>query len=151
MQASDIMTREVVTVRRDTPLGDVVRLMLGHRISGLPVVEDGVVVGIVSEGDLLRRPEIATEHRRGHSLHLLGSGKIEAAEHVRTHGVTAGEVMTTDVVSIAETTQIGDIVDLLESRGIKRLPVLRSDKLVGIVSRADLIRCLGSKLRAKPQ
>ena len=149
MQASEIMTPDVVTARPDTPLEDVVRLMLTHRISGLPVVENGVVVGIVSEGDLLRRPETGTERRQRHSLlQLFRSEEGDAAEYVRTHGMTAGEVMTTDVVTIAETTLLEDIATLLESRGIKRVPVVREGKLKGIVSRADLLRSLASRIGA---
>ncbi len=151
MQASDIMTPEVVTVGRDTSLADVIRLMLTHRISGLPVVEAGTVVGIVSEGDLLRRPETGTERRRRHWLELLSFSDTAAADYVRTHGMTAGEVMTTEVVTIADTTPIADIAEVLESQGMKRVPVLRAGKLVGIVSRADLLRSLGSKLGPKPQ
>jgi CBS domain-containing protein len=151
MQASDIMTHPVVTVQPGTPLEDVIRLMLAHRISGLPVVEHDTLVGIVSEGDLLRRPETGTERRRRHWLHLLGGGEAEAAEYVRTHGMTAGEVMTTDVVSVSETTSVEELAAVLESRGIKRVPVLRDGRLVGIVSRADLLRSLGSRLGAAPQ
>jgi CBS domain-containing protein len=151
MQASDIMTHPAVTVRPDTPLEDVIRLMLAHRISGMPVVEHDAVVGMVSEGDLLRRPETGTERRRRHWLHLLGGGEAEAAEYVRTHGMTAGEVMTTDVVSVSETTPVEELAAALESRGIKRVPVLRDGRLVGIVSRADLLRSLGSRLGAAPQ
>jgi CBS-domain-containing membrane protein len=148
MQASEIMTPDVVTVGPDTPLEDVVRLMLTHRISGLPVVEKGAVVGMVSEGDLLRRPETGTERRRRHWLHLFGTSESDAADYIRTHGMTAGEVMTTDVVSVAETTPLEDIATLLESRRIKRVPVVREGKLVGIVSRADLLRSLASRIAA---
>ena len=146
MQASDIMTHDVVTVSADTPLDEVVRLMLMHRISALPVAEEGAVVGIVSEGDLLRRPETGTERRPRHWLQLFGSSEADAADYVRTHGVTAGDVMTTDVVSVAETTPLENVATLLESRRIKRVPVVREGKLVGIVSRADLLRGLACKL-----
>lgn len=151
MQASDILTQEVVTVSPDTTIAEVVQLMLTFRISGLPVVKDGSVVGIVSEGDLLRRPETGTERRPRHWLQLFDSSETEAAHYVRTHGLTAGEVMTTDVVCIAETTPIAEIATLLESRRIKRVPVVRDGKLVGIVSRADLLRGLGSRLGAPRQ
>jgi CBS domain-containing protein len=151
MQARDIMTHPAVTVRPDTPLEQVVWLMLEHRISGMPVVEHGAVVGMISEGDLLRRPETGTERRRRHWLHLLGGGETEAAEYVRTHGMTAGEVMTPDVVSVTETTPIEELAAVLESRGIKRVPVLRDGKLVGVVSRADLLRSLGSRLGTAPR
>jgi CBS domain-containing protein len=151
MQASEIMTPDVVTVHPDTPLKDVVQLMLTHRISGLPVVENGVVVGMVSEGDLLHRPETGTERRQRHWLQIFGSGEGAAAEYVRTHGMTAGEVMTTDVVSVAETTPLEDIATLLESHGIKRVPVLREGKLTGIVTRADLLRSLACRIGAPTQ
>ncbi len=151
MQASDILTQEVVTVSPDTTVAEVVRLMLTFRISGLPVVKDGAVVGIVSEGDLLRRPETGTERRPRHWLQLFASSETNAADYVRTHGLTAGEVMTTEVVSIAETTPIAEIATLLESRRIKRVPVVRDGKLVGIVSRADILRSLGSRLDAPRQ
>jgi CBS domain-containing protein len=146
MQASDIMTQEVVTVRRDTPLDDVVHLMLAHRISGLPVMDNERLVGILSENDLLRRPEIATERPRHHWLQLFSHSENAAADYVRTHGLTAGEVMTTDVVSVTETTGVEEIAELMESCGIKRVPVLREGRLVGIVSRADMLRSLGSRL-----
>ncbi len=151
IQASDILTQEVVTVSPDTTIAEVVQLMLTFRISGLPVVKDGAVVGIVSEGDLLRRPETGTERRARHWLQLFDSSETDATDYVRTHGLTAGEVMTTDVVSIAETTPIAEIATLLELRRIKRVPVVRDGKLVGIVSRADLLRSLGSRLGAPRQ
>ena len=148
MNASDIMTADVVTVAPGTRLEEVVRLMLAHRISGLPVLDGAVVVGMITEGDLLRRPENGTERR--HSwLALFRSEDKDARDYVRSHGVTAGEVMTTDVVTVADTTPVSDIAQLLESRGIKRAPVLRAGKLVGIVARADLLRTLGSRLGAR--
>jgi CBS domain-containing protein len=147
MQASDVMTQRVVTVEPDTALEEVVRMMLAYRISGLPVVEEGRVVGIVTEGDLLRRPETGTERRRRHWLELFESGETDAAEYVHSHGVTAGEVMTPRVMSVTETTPLEEIAELLESHGIKRVPVLRDGQLVGIVTRADMIRCLGCGLR----
>jgi CBS domain-containing protein len=149
MQASDIMTHEVITARRDTPLDHVVQLMLMHRISGLPVVVDNTVVGIISENDLLRRPEMGTEQRRTHWLKLFSRSATEAADYVRTHGLTAGEVMTTDVASVNETTPVEEIARTLDSRGIKRVPVLRNGRLVGIVSRADLLRSVGSRVRTE--
>jgi len=146
MLARDIMTDAVLTVLPDTPLLDVVQLMLSARVGGLPVVKDGAVVGIISDGDLLRRPEIGTERAPGHWLQIFGSSDTDAAEYTHTHGLTAGEVMTTDVVSIVETTPVLEIAALLESRHVRRLPVLRDGKLAGIVSRADLLRALASRL-----
>lgn len=103
------MTQKVVTVRRDTTLDDVVRLMLVHRISSLPAMDNERLFGILSENDLLRRPEIATERARHHWLQLFSHSENAAADYVRTHGLTAGEVMTIDVVSVTETAGVEEL------------------------------------------
>ena len=151
MSASDVMTRNVTSIGRDAPIGDAIRLMLNHRISGLPVVDgSGKVVGMLTEGDLLRRAETQTERQRPRWLELLlGPGRL-ADEYVRTHGRKVGEIMTEDVVSVAEDTPLAEIVQLMECRRIKRLPVLRGDALVGIVTRADLMRALGQLVDKEP-
>jgi len=151
MSASDVMTRNVASIGRDAPIGDAIRLMLDHRISGLPVVDgSGKVVGMLTEGDLLRRAETQTERQRPRWLELLlGPGRL-ADEYVRTHGRKVGEIMTEDVVSVAEDTPLAEIVQLMERRRIKRLPVLRGDALVGIVTRADLMRALGQLVDKEP-
>ena len=151
MSASDVMTRNVASIGRDAPIGDAIRLMLNHRISGLPVVDgSGKVVGMLTEGDLLRRAETQTERQRPRWLELLlGPGRL-ADEYVRTHGRKVGEIMTEDVVSVAEDTPLAEIVQLMERRRIKRLPVLRGDALVGIVTRADLMRALGQLVDKEP-
>src|SRR5437867_2618705 len=151
MNASDVMTRKVVSVRLDAPVGDAIRLMLDHRISGLPVVDgDSKVIGILTEGDLLRRAETGTERHRPRWLELLlGPGRL-ADEYVRTHGRKVGEIMTEDVVSVAEDTPLTEIVQLMEQHRVKRLPVLRGDTLVGIVSRADLVRVLADLVEKEP-
>jgi CBS domain-containing protein len=150
MNAADIMTPDVITVDPDTPLDRLVALMLEHRISGVPVVEHDHIVGIVSEGDLLRRVELGSEPRRSHLLELVTGATPLAAEYVRTRGRKASEVMTTNVITVADTTPIAEIARLLESRRIKRVPVLRDGKLVGIVSRANLLHALASRLQAPP-
>lgn len=142
MKASDIMTRPVVTVAPDTPVQRIAALLLERRISAVPVTHEGSVVGIVSEGDLMQRPENATE--RGHSwwLETFTDSETLARDYAKTHGRRAIDVMTRPVISIGEETEIGEIARLLDARRIKRVPVVREGKLVGIVSRADLLRAL---------
>ena len=145
MQASDLMTRNVVTVREGASIGEGVRLMLQWGISGLPVVDTmGGLVGIVTEGDFLRRSEMGTERRRPRWLaFLLGTGRL-AEEYMHTHARKVAEVMTTEVQTIAEDTPVSEIVGIMEKYRIKRLPVLRNGAIVGIVSRANLIRALAN-------
>jgi len=150
MNAADIMTPDVITVHPDTPLDQVVTLMLDGRISGIPVVEGDVVAGIVTEGDLLRRVELGSEPRRSPLLELVSRATPLAADYVRSHGRKASEVMTENVITVDDTTPIADIACLLETRRIKRVPVLRDGKLVGIVSRANLLRTLATHLQATP-
>jgi CBS domain-containing protein len=151
MKASQLMSAEVITVREDASIAEAIRLMLEHRISGLPVVDSGNrLAGIVTEGDLLRRGEIGTERHRPHWREfLLGSGRL-APEYVHSHARNVAEVMTTEVETISEDTPAGDIVDAMERDGIKRLPVVRDGRVVGIVSRADLLRALIAPDTATP-
>lgn len=148
MNAADIMTQDVITVRPDTPLDQVVAVMLENRISGVPVVQGDYIAGIVTEGDLLRRIELGSEPRRSHLLELVSGATPMAAEYVRSHGRKASEVMTENVITVADTTPIAEIARILEARRIKRVPVLRDGKLVGIVSRANLLRALATRLQA---
>lgn len=148
MNAADIMTPNVITVGPDTPLDQVVTLMLDGRISGIPVVDEDAVIGIVTEGDLLRRVELGSEPRRSHLLELVSRATPLAAEYVRSHGRKASEVMTESVITVDDTTPIAEIARILETRRIKRVPVLRDGKLVGIVSRANLLRALATRLQA---
>ena len=143
MRARDIMTTDVVAVRPDTPVRDIATQLLERRISAVPVVdEDRRVIGIVSEGDLMRRQEAGTERHRSWWLRLFGSSEEQAQEYVKSHGRKAAEIMTRHVVSVTEDAEVAHVADLLESRRIKRVPVVREDRLVGIVSRADLLRAL---------
>jgi CBS domain-containing protein len=145
MLARDVMTKPVVTVRPDASVPEIARLLLDRHISAVPVVDgDGRVLGIVSEGDLIRRPEVAGPRRRSWWLALLSGGAGDAAEYVKTHGGQASDVMTRPAVTVTEDTPAGDIARLLEERRIKRVPVVRQSKLVGLVSRADLLRGLAS-------
>lgn len=151
MNASDVMTRNIVTVRRGTPVAQAIRLMLENRISGVPVTDDqGKVVGILTEGDLLRRGETGTEKHRPRWLEvLIGPGR-SAGEYVRTHGRKVEEVMSRDLISVTRDTPLDHVVDLMERHRIKRLPVFAGELLVGILSRADLLRALLGVLDEEP-
>jgi len=151
MNAADIMTPDVITVAPETPLVDVVALMLEHRISGVPVMDQDTLAGIISEGDLVRRIELGTQPRRSHLLEAFASSTALAGEYARTHGRKASEVMTADVITVEDTTPISVIAQMLETHRIKRVPVLREGRLVGIVSRANLLRALAARLQAVPE
>jgi CBS domain-containing protein len=151
MNAADVMTHNILSVRPDATIAEAIRLMLDNRISGLPVIDEaGRLVGILTEGDLLRRGETGTERHRPRWLEfLMGPGRL-AEEYVRTHGRKIGEIMTRDPVSVTPNTPLRDIVELMERRRIKRVPVLDGDVPVGILSRADLLRGLAGALAAEP-
>jgi CBS domain-containing protein len=148
MNASDVMTRTLLSVRPDATVAEAIRTMLDNRISGLPVIDEaGRLVGILTEGDLLRRAETGTERQRSRWLEILmGPGRL-AGEYVRTHGRKIGEVMTRDVVSVTLDTPLKEVVELMERHRIKRVPVLHGEVLVGILSRADLLRALLGRLQ----
>ena len=147
MRAMDIMTTEVISVAPTTSVQEVAKLLSERGISGVPVVDgDNRVIGILSEGDLLHRAETGTERvrERRRSWWLESLAASQARDYVKSHARTARDVMTTDVVSIDETTPLADIATLLETKRIKRVPVLREGKLVGIVSRANLVRAIAA-------
>jgi CBS domain-containing protein len=148
MKVSDIMTRNVVSVRPETTILEAAQLMLQHGISGLPVLNSKRhVVGIVTEGDFLRRVETDTRRQRPRWLQfLVGPGRL-AEEYVRTSSRKVDDVMTQPVHTIGESMPLSDVVELMERRRIKRVPVLRDDKLTGIVSRANLLHALASLAR----
>lgn len=151
MKAAEVMTCGAATIRPDQTLREAGQTMLQFGISGLPVVDaGGQLVGIVTEGDFLRRVETGTERRRPRWLEfLLGPGRL-ANEYVHSHGRKVEEVMTPDVVSVAEDTPLQDVVRLMESRRIKRVPVVSRGKLVGIVSRANLVQALARLAEEAP-
>jgi CBS domain-containing protein len=145
MKASDIMVTDVISVKPDSEVQDVAALLLAKQISAVPVVDNtGALVGIVSEGDLLRRGEAGTGHERAWWLKLLMSRENLAAEFVKEHARKVADVMTRDVISADPDTPVADIATQLERYRIKRMPIVRNGRLVGIVSRANLIQALAA-------
>lgn len=137
------MTAPPITVTPDAGIADVAALLIERRISAVPVVdESGVMVGIVSEGDLLRRAETDTERQRPHWLELLLGRNIRATEFIKTHGSRARDVMTRDVVTVMPDAGLAEVAALLEKRRIKRVPVVEHGRPIGIVSRANLLHGL---------
>jgi CBS domain-containing protein len=151
MKTADIMTRSVVTIAPNTTIQDAIRLMLGQRISGLPVVDaSGELVGILTEGDLLRRAETGTEPRHSGWLNFLRGPARAAEDFVRSHGRYVEEVMTRTVYTVEEDSTLEHVVDLMEKRRVKRLPVLKDGRLAGVISRSDLLRAVATKLAEAP-
>lgn len=149
MRAHQIMTRSVITIAPDATILEAARTMLQHHVSGLPVVDAaGKLLGIVSEGDFIRRSEIGTPRKRGRWLKvLLGDS---AVDYVREHGRRVSDVMTSDPVTITEDATLEQIVDAMETNGVKRLPVMKDGRLVGLVSRANLMQAVASLAREIP-
>jgi CBS domain-containing protein len=143
MNAADVMVTNVITVGPDASVQDVAHILLTNRISGVPVVDrNGDLVGIVSEGDLMRRAESGTGRRRPWWLAILTGRDVLAAEYVREHSRKVADVMTRHVVTAAPDTPLHEIANLLEKNGIKRVPIVHDRKVVGIVSRANLLQAL---------
>jgi len=151
MRAHQIMTRQVITVGPETSVVEAADTMLRHHISGLPVVDPaGKLIGIISEGDFIRRAEIGTERKRGRWLRfLVGPGQI-ASEFVHERGRKVREIMTPRPATIGENASLEDAVRLIEKRNIKRLPVMRGDRLVGIVTRSNLLQAVAALARDIP-
>ena len=152
MRARDIMMRDVVTIASDATVLQAARLMLQHHISGLPVVDaSGALVGILSEGDFLRRRETGTQRRRSRWLEfLMGPGKI-ASEYTHAHGMRVSEVMTETVRVVSEDATLEQVVELMERHRVKRVPVVSEGKLAGIVTRSNLMHAMVSMARTAPQ
>ena len=145
MRARDVMVRAVATATPETTVEALARLMINLRLSGVPVMDrDGRLVGIVTEGDLLRRVETGTERHRPRWSEPFSSNSRLAAEYVKSHAKRVADIMTREVFSVEETATLGEIADLLETKQIKRVPVVHDGKIVGIVSRADLLQVLAS-------
>lgn len=143
MKVGDVMSQEVISIAPESSVSEAAQVMLKERISGLPVINGAnVLVGVITEGDLLRRIETGTEKKRPHWLEFIATPNALAAEYVHSHGRKVGEVMTTNVVAVTEDTPIDQAVELMERRHIKRLPVLRNGRVVGVIARANLLHAL---------
>lgn len=141
MNARDVMTTHVITISPNATIQDVAELLLQNRISALPVLnQDGALVGIVSEGDLLRRSEVGTDRRRAWWLRLLVGQEALAAEYVKAHASKVADVMTKRVITAEPMTPLSEIATLLERNSIKRVPIVENGRLVGIVTRANLVQ-----------
>ena len=139
MRVSDIMSKQLVTLMPGHSVRHAAQIMLEHRVSGVPVVENDTVVGMLTEGDLLRRVELGTEGKPQHSA---VSPAGTARDFVRTHSWCVADVMSSPVVAVVDTMSLADAAVLLSTRGIKRVPVLHDGQLVGILSRADLLKII---------
>ena len=145
MLAIDVMTPSVICAKPEMTVQEAAKCLVENRISGMPVVDaNGALAGILSEGDLLHRVETGTEKRRSRWLELFSSTRDLASSFVKEHGRMVADVMTTTVVTVDETTPVADIAELMETRRIKRVPVMRDGALVGIITRGNLIRALAS-------
>ena len=143
MQARDIMTTRVITVAPDTDIREAAKSLLDNRISAMPVIDkDGKLVGVVSEGDLMRRPEAGTGRHHSWWLDLLASPRERALRYVKEHSRRVGDIMTHKVIAVSEDADLESIAETLEKNRIKRVPVVKDGKVIGIVSRANLMRGL---------
>ena len=145
MKARDVMGLHVISVGPDIPVQAVANTLVKNGISAVPVVDrNGALMGIVSEGDLMRRVEIGTERPRSWWLDLFRSNDARTHDFVKSHGRKAEDVMTESVVTVTPETSLQDIAHLLEQHGIKRVPVIEDSRVIGIVSRANLVQALAS-------
>jgi CBS domain-containing protein len=145
MKAADVMVTKVITVGPDACVQDVAHILLTNRISAVPVVgPEGKLLGIVSEGDLMRRAEAGTGRRRPWWLALLTGREPFAAEYVKEHSRKVTDVMTRSVITAEPDTPLREIANLLEKNAIKRVPIVKDGRVVGIVSRANLLQALAS-------
>jgi CBS domain-containing protein len=142
MRARDVMTADVVSVGPEATVPEIAALLIERRISAVPVLDRGKLIGIVSEGDLMRRPETDTEPGASPWLSLFTGPGVVPERFAKTHGMTAREVMTRDVVTIEPDATLDEVARLLESRRIKRVPVVEGGRLIGILSRANLLHAL---------
>ena len=143
MKAQEIMTRDVITVRPDTSVRDIAGLMVEKHISGVPVVTDkGKLIGMVSQSDLLHRAEVGTERKHKWWFRIFADSGAAAREYAKAHGLKAHDIMSRYVVSVRDDAELRDVADILDKRRIKQVPVVESDRLVGIITRGDLVRAL---------
>lgn len=145
MLALDVMTTTIISVKPETPIRDAAKVLADHRISGVPVVDaKGSMVGVISEGDLIRRTELDTDERRRSWWLDLFSSDRNAEDYIKSHARTVQDVMTADVISVDDETPLSEVAHIMEAHRIKRVPVIRDGRLVGIVSRANLVQALAS-------
>jgi CBS-domain-containing membrane protein len=145
MNAAEVMTTNVITVKPEASVQEVAQILLANRISALPVVDgNGELCGIVSEGDLLRRAEAGTEERRSWWLQAFRSSESLATEFVKSHSRRVADVMTADVITVKPDTGVEQIAGLLQRKHIKRVPVVRDGEVIGIVSRANLLQAVAN-------
>ena len=151
MRAHQIMTRKVITVGPSTSIVAAANIMLEKHVSGLPVVDEtGKLVGVVSQGDFIRRAEIGTQRKRGRWLKFLLGPGTTASDFVHERGRKVGEIMTLDPCTVTEDATLENVVQLMEQNNIKRLPVMRGDQLVGIVTRSNLLQTVAELARDVP-
>jgi CBS domain-containing protein len=148
MKAKDVMTHCVVSIAPGASVLEAIARMISHQVSGMAVIDaDSQLVGIVTEGDFLRRVETGTEAPRRRWLELLLGPGSRADEYARAHGRTVQDVMSRDVITVGKETPLREVVRLMEEHGVKRIPVIDDGRVAGIVSRADLMFALGEQLR----
>ena len=142
---ADVMTKEVITITPETPIRELAELLYTRRISGVPVVDEGgTLLGVVSEGDLIMHADTVGEQRRSWWLGFFADDTKVARDYARAHGRVARDVMRNNVITIAETAPVAEAAKLFHRHQIKRLPVLRDRRLVGIVTRSDLLQLLAA-------
>jgi len=143
LKARDVMTRKVLSISPETPVRTLASFLIDHRISAVPVVGNGgVPLGVVSEGDLLRRVELGTERKKAWWVSILADADDEAREFVKTHGLIAADIMTRGVIAVDPEAELAAVANLLESKRIKRVFVLAGGKIDGVVTRSDIVRTL---------
>jgi CBS domain-containing protein len=145
MNARDVMTRNVVSVSPDTTVAELVNVLLTRNISGVPVIDaDGTLVGVVTEGDLVRRAELGTERKRGGWIAFFTATATMAEDYVKSHGTKVSDLMTPTVVAVPPDAPLSEVANLMEERHVRRVPVVEDGKVIGIVSRANLLRAWAS-------
>jgi CBS domain-containing protein len=148
MIAYDVMTENLITATPDTPVSEIARLLVNHRIGAVPIVtSNGALVGIVSQTDLAHRSETDTQKRRKWWLELFADPNAQAREYIKTHGLLARDVMTTVIISIAYDASLADVAEALDTHHVRQLPVMRNGRMAGIVSKTDLVRAVAQSAK----